>query len=202
MNAVYSTVPANGVTLPTLPASASGGPLGGSWSFETWAYFTAAPSDHARIFELGTTSGSDLIYLQYNSDYSPARFEVGVYQGGSRVSYAASSAASMPVSGAWFHLVLSVAYTSGSGYAITFYVNGNAAGTGSWGASSGPLDLTRTINLLGATQTNWGSSLSSASLAEVVSPRAIARELSLIGQAEFMTSVVNPLRSLVSKSLI
>ena len=155
------------VALPTIPASSSGGPLAQSWSMETWMTYSSAPSDHARVFELGTSSSTELIYLHYNSDYSPALFEVGVYQGGSRVSYAACSSSSMPAVGTWFHLVLTVSYSSGSGYTVAFYINGASASGGTWSKSLGPNDVLRPSSLLGASA-NWGSTLTSASLAEVV----------------------------------
>jgi hypothetical protein len=122
------------VKLPALSAAA----LGGDLTLEAWVYANGDQSNWARIFDFSSgTDGANSIWLGFKD--GKIRFESSDAQGTSSVSTTSSLAVN-----SWQH----VAVTVGSdGKAITIFINGNAAGTGT--LASSVTDVARGNNYIG-----------------------------------------------------
>lgn len=110
----------------------------GDFTIECWVYPTAF-TNWSRIIDFGNGAGSNNVLLGYTVGTSGAP---GLYVGGTQIQ----ATSTIPLN-QWSHIAATLSGTTG-----TIYINGVAAGTGTFPI---PANVVRTLNYVG--RSNWGT---------------------------------------------
>jgi hypothetical protein len=110
----------------------------GDFTIECWVYPTAF-TNWSRIIDFGNGAGSNNVLLGYTFGTSGAP---GLYIGGTQIQ----ATSTIPLN-QWSHIAATLSGTTG-----TIYINGVAAGTGTFPI---PANVIRTLNYIG--RSNWGT---------------------------------------------